>query len=70
MVHFYLFAKECIMMRVAVLVWALALAYFCTGCRCCKVSNSVETTYRTTADLWDDRVIDKVDLSITVRRSW
>lgn len=59
------------MMRISILAWALALAYFCTGCRCCqKVSHSVETTYRTTANVWDDRVIDKVDLSITVRRSW
>lgn len=70
-VYFGLIAKECVMMRIAIMVWALALAYFCTGCRCCHdVSHSVETTYRTTANPWDDRVIDKIDLSVTVRRSW
>jgi hypothetical protein len=59
------------MMRVAVLVAIAAWTYFCGGCRCSeKVSHSVETTYRTTVVPWDDKVIDKVDLSVTVKKTW
>jgi hypothetical protein len=59
------------MMRIAVLVAIAAWTYFCGGCRCSeKVSHSVETTYRTTVVPWDDKVIDKVDLSVTVKKTW
>jgi hypothetical protein len=54
-------------MRIVILVLALSAA----GCRCApKVSHSIESTYSTTACPWDDKVIDKVNMSVTVRRSW
>lgn len=60
-----------IMMRIAVLVAILAWVHFCTGCRGVeKVSHSVETNYRTTIVPWDDKVIDKIDLSVTIKRAW
>lgn len=59
------------MMRIAILVAASALMYFCTGCRSSeKVSYSVESTSRTGINPWDDKLIDKIDLSITIRKSW
>ena len=59
------------MMRIAVLVYVLALIVFCSGCRSQeKVGYSVETVTRTAANPWDDKVIDKIDLSVTFRRSW
>lgn len=59
------------MMRISVLAAIAAWTYFCGGCRCSeKVSHSVETTYRTTIVPWDDKVIDKVDLSITAKKTW
>lgn len=58
------------MMRIAVLV-ASALMYFCTGCRSAeKVSYSVESTSRTCVNPWDDKLVDKIDVSITMRKSW
>lgn len=52
-------------------VLVLAAAFLLAGCRSYdKVSHSVETTYRTVASPWDDKVIDKVDVSITVRKAW
>jgi len=59
------------MMRISILVAIAAWTYFCGGCRCSeKVSHSVETIYRTTVVPWDDKVIDKVDLSVTVKKTW
>lgn len=59
------------MMRIAILVAASALMYFCTGCRSAeKVNYSVESTSRTGINPWDDKLIDKIDLSITIRKSW
>lgn len=59
------------MMRIALLVYVLALLFFCSGCRSQeRVSYSVETTTRTAANPWDEKVIDRVDLSITFRKSW
>ena len=59
------------MMRVALIVYVIALMLFCSGCRTQeRVSYSVETVTRTAANPWDDKVIDKVDLSITFRKSW
>ena len=54
-------------MRIVILVLVLSAA----GCRCApKVSHAVESTYSTTACPWDDKIIDKVNVSVTVRRSW
>lgn len=59
------------MMRIAILVAACALMYFCTGCRSAeRVSYSVESTSRTCVNPWDDKLVDKIDLSITMRKSW
>lgn len=59
------------MMRIAVLVYVLALIVFCSGCRSQeRVSYSVETVTRTAANPWDDKVIDRIDMSITFRKSW
>lgn len=59
------------MMRVAILVAIAAILYFCTGCRSAdKVQYSVETTTRTGINPWDDKLIDRIDLSITMRKSW
>jgi hypothetical protein len=59
------------MMRIAVVVAISALMYFCTGCRSAeKVNYSVESTSRTCVNPWDDKLVDKIDLSITIRKSW
>ena len=59
------------MMRIGILVAASALMYFCTGCRSAdRVSYSVESTSRTCVNPWDDKLIDKIDVSITMRKSW
>jgi hypothetical protein len=59
------------MMRIAILVALSALMYFCTGCRSAeRVSYSVESTSRTSVNPWDDKLVDKIDLSITIRKSW
>lgn len=59
------------MMRIAVVVAISALMYFCTGCRSAeRVSYSVESTSRTCVNPWDDKLIDKIDVSITMRKSW
>jgi len=59
------------MMRISVLVALSALMYFCTGCRSAeRVSYSVESTSRTCVSPWDDKLVDKIDVSITMRKSW
>ena len=59
------------MMRIAILVAAFVFMYFCTGCRSAeRVSYSVESTSRTCVNPWDDKLIDKIDVSITMRKSW
>lgn len=41
------------------------------GCRSVeKTTYSVESTARSAVNPYDDKVIDKIDLTITIRKSW
>lgn len=41
------------------------------GCRSTeKTSYSVETTSRTAVNPYDGRLVDKIDVSITLRKQW
>ena len=57
------------MIRAAIILLILSLP--CLGCRSQeRVTYSIETTGRTSANPWDDRIIDRVDLSVTFRKGW
>lgn len=56
----------CMVVRVMVLVVCL----FLMGCRSVGVTYSTETTTRSTISPWDPKVVDKIELSTTIRRSW
>lgn len=51
----------------------LLVVVFCNliGCRSVeKTTYSVESTARSAVNPYDDKVIDKIDLTITIRKSW
>lgn len=51
----------------------LLVVAFCglIGCRSVeKTTYSVESTARSAVNPYDDKVIDKIDLTITIRKSW
>ena len=52
--------------RVMVLVACLCLM----GCRSVGVTYSTEAITRTTISPWDPKVVDRIELSTTIRRSW
>jgi hypothetical protein len=47
------------------------LCLVCLGCRSTeKTTYSVETSSRSSVNPYDARVIDKIDVSITLRKQW
>lgn len=48
----------------------LVVCLFLMGCRSVGVTYSTETTTRSTISPWDPKVVDKIELSTTIRRSW
>lgn len=61
--------KEFCMIVVRVML-LLVVCLFLMGCRSVGVTYSTETTTRSTISPWDPKVVDKIELSTTIRRSW
>lgn len=61
--------KELVMTRYLMIVFLMMAA----GCRSMEKSNSsytVETVTRTAVNPYDGQLVDKIDLSITLRKQW
>ncbi len=52
-------------------LYLMVLVLVLSGCRSAeKSSYSVETVTRTAVNPYDGQLVDKIDLSITLRKSW
>lgn len=60
--------KEFCMIKVRVMVLVACLCLM--GCRSVGVTYSTEAITRTTISPWDPKVVDRIELSTTIRRSW